>query len=404
MDKKEAIGYLKERLGEIPALARLRYNNDEYPLWIGTIRGVIEKVFGRESIEYQKLATLYKLTGSFNEVRQNSYKRNLKKRETEILSIIKTYETLGFGEEVAYQANNTIQVESPIDLFDKMQFHPRVIEASKSCFVSGHYREAILNSFISLIDHVKEKTVSEDDGKSLMAHAFDEKSPLIKLNNLKNKTERDEQEGFKFLFMGATVGIRNPKAHTLIPQSDPRETLEYLALASLLMRRVEEGKVSKKSTRKPKLDEATFIARCTEGNHQNSILLHSKIKDLLSLRRNNGDFINWGVSGYSYNIAWKGYPAGETIFTGSTDGNLSLWLYIIEKSGDTGQKYLQNLRKIADFGSKVDDYRKHKEPGFSTNKMTSADIDAFISAIEELAMSLEAESSKLDSGSKEQKA
>lgn len=133
--------------------------------------------------------------------------------------------------------------ESPVYLFDKMQFHPRVIDSSKSCFQSRLYREAILNAFISLIDYVKEITGSEDEGKTLMAHVFDEKKPLIKLNNLKRKTERDEQEGFKFIFMGATVGIRNPKAHTLIPQSDPSKTLEYLALASLLMRRVEEGEL-----------------------------------------------------------------------------------------------------------------------------------------------------------------
>ena len=62
-----------------------------------------------------------------------------------------------------------------------MQFHPRIIEASRSCFQSGHYREAILNSFISIIDYVKEKTSSEDEGKSLMAHVFDEKNPLIKI-------------------------------------------------------------------------------------------------------------------------------------------------------------------------------------------------------------------------------
>ena len=44
--------------------------------------------------------------------------------------------------------------------------------------------------------------------------------------------------------MGAMVGIRNPKAHDNIIQADPYRMLEYLAFASLLMKRVEEGKVS----------------------------------------------------------------------------------------------------------------------------------------------------------------
>jgi len=156
------------------------------------------------------------------------------------------------------------------------------------------------------------------------------------------------------------------------------------------------GYAQKSGTAKtpPKINEEIFLDRCREGGHERAIELYFKIKALKESRSNNGDFINWGVSGYSYNIAWKDNPAGMLIFVSSVGGNLSLWLYLIEKSGEAGQKYLQNLRKIADFGSKVDDYRKHKEPGFSTDEMTEADIDAFISAIRELAMSLEVEASK----------
>ncbi len=150
---------------------------------------------------------------------------------------------------------------------------------------------------------------------------------------------------------------------------------------------------------KPKINEQIFLARCREGGYERAKELYFKAKALKESRRANGDFINWGVSGYSYNIAWKDNPAGVLIFVGYGNGSLSLWLYIIEKSAEFGQRYLENLHKIADFGSKVDDYRRHKEPGFFTDKMTSGDIDAFISAMKELAMSLEAESSKLDSGS-----
>jgi len=146
--------------------------------------------------------------------------------------------------------------------------------------------------------------------------------------------------------------------------------------------------------RPPKINEEIFLDRCREGGHERAIELYFKVKALKERRRNNGDFINWGVSGYSYRIPWKGYPAGETIFVSYGDGSLSLWLYIIEKSGEAGQRYLENLHNIADFGNKVSDYKRHKEPSFSTDKMTTADIDAFISAIEELGLALEAEANK----------
>ena len=76
MDKREAIEFLEEKLTEIPLLARLRYNNAKYSVWIESIRSVVIQVFGRESDEYQKLATRYKIKGSYEEEFQDSYKQN----------------------------------------------------------------------------------------------------------------------------------------------------------------------------------------------------------------------------------------------------------------------------------------------------------------------------------------
>ena len=131
----------------------------------------------------------------------------------------------------------------PVYLFNNMQFHPKVIEASRSLFETGHYAQAIFEAFKAINNFVKEKTVVPQDGKALMSTVFNEKKPVIKLNELLTQSDIDEQEGFKFLFMGAMVGIRNPKAHESVAQRDPFRTLEYLGLASLLLKRAEEGKV-----------------------------------------------------------------------------------------------------------------------------------------------------------------
>jgi uncharacterized protein (TIGR02391 family) len=133
----------------------------------------------------------------------------------------------------------------PSSLFDRMQFHQRIITASKSLFESGHYSQAIFEAFKAVNNFVKEKTGLPLDGKTLMAKVFDENATIIKLNEMLTESDKDEQEGFKFLFMGAMVGIRNPKAHDNVVQTDPYRTLEYLSFASLLMKRIEEGKVVK---------------------------------------------------------------------------------------------------------------------------------------------------------------
>ena len=139
------------------------------------------------------------------------------------------------------EKDKTMKAPKPIYLFDSMQFHPKIVEASRKLFEDGHYRDAILRALVEVNNFVKAKTGLELDGKALMSQAFRIDNPVIRLNELKTQSERDEQEGFMFLFMGAMVGIRNPKAHDNIIQTDPLRTLEYLALASLLMKRAEEG-------------------------------------------------------------------------------------------------------------------------------------------------------------------
>src|SRR4030042_3099257 len=69
----------------------------------------------------------------------------------------------------------TSQVQVPEDsaqmakfLFDKMQFHPKVVEASKSLFETGHYAQAIFEAFKAVNNFVKTKTGLFLDGKDLM--------------------------------------------------------------------------------------------------------------------------------------------------------------------------------------------------------------------------------------------
>lgn len=133
---------------------------------------------------------------------------------------------------------------NPNILFDLLKFHPRIKEASERLFKNSHYAQAILETFKAVNNFVKEKSGKQEwDGKNLMAKVFRRENPIIRFNELKTVSEKDEQEGFMFLFMGAVVGIRNPKAHDNIIQTDPYKTLEYLSFASLLVKKVKEGKL-----------------------------------------------------------------------------------------------------------------------------------------------------------------
>ena len=137
------------------------------------------------------------------------------------------------------------QVEIPQDtaklatfLFDKMQFHPRVITASKSLFESGHYAQAIFEAFKAVENFVQDKSGLTIHGTNLMESVFNEENPIIKVPEA-GHYYKEVQKGFKHLFVGASQGIRNPKAHKEIIQKDPYITLQYLGFFSFLLKRID---------------------------------------------------------------------------------------------------------------------------------------------------------------------
>jgi uncharacterized protein (TIGR02391 family) len=131
----------------------------------------------------------------------------------------------------------------PIAVFESLNIHPEIRMASAELFRDGHYSQSILEAYKALNNLVKARSGRTDlDGKPLMSTVFSRDKPILALNPLGSTSDKDEQEGFMLLYMGAMVGIRNPKAHEMVQQDDPFKTLEYLALASLLAKRVDEAR------------------------------------------------------------------------------------------------------------------------------------------------------------------
>jgi uncharacterized protein (TIGR02391 family) len=126
----------------------------------------------------------------------------------------------------------------PIQLFDAMQFHQKVIKASRALFENEHYAQAIFEAFKAVENFVQDKSDLTLYGTNLMEKVFNEENPIIKVPEA-GHYYKDVQRGFKHLFIGAAQAIRNPKAHKEIIQKDPYITLEYLGFASFLLKRID---------------------------------------------------------------------------------------------------------------------------------------------------------------------
>jgi len=108
--------------------------------------------------------------------------------------------------------------------------------------MDSYYQESIFAAFKKVNNLVKTKSKESSDGKNLMLRVFSPNSPILKLNKLVNQSDRDEQEGFMHIFAGSIQGIRNPRGHEDEFADDPMKTIEYLCLASLLVKIIDKAK------------------------------------------------------------------------------------------------------------------------------------------------------------------
>jgi uncharacterized protein (TIGR02391 family) len=133
---------------------------------------------------------------------------------------------------------NAVKAATPSTRFELEGLHPRVQEVSGPLYRDGHYRQAILDAYIALADDVRKASGLGDlDNTPLMQQAFSPKKPILQVSE-----DEGEQQGFMWLYSGAVMGIRNPKAHRLVEQKDPQRALEWLAFASVLFRVLDDAR------------------------------------------------------------------------------------------------------------------------------------------------------------------
>lgn len=131
---------------------------------------------------------------------------------------------------------------TPFEVQRIQRLHPAIQAASADLLRDGHPGAAIFEGFKAVDVRVRDLSgIRGRSGKSLMAQAFKADGPVLEINDGGTDSEQDEREGFQLIYMGAMQGIRNPKAHELNGPLDADRAFEYLALASLLMRRLDDA-------------------------------------------------------------------------------------------------------------------------------------------------------------------
>lgn len=139
---------------------------------------------------------------------------------------------------------NGIKKDTKDDIIDHL--HELIIKSSLKKYEDGHYSDAVESAIKEINDRLKKlyrKYKNEEkDGADLFALVFnsDETKALLKINDMSTISGRDEQEGYRFLFMGTWKGIRNPKAHVNTYLSK-EQAYKRLIFTSILMEKIDES-------------------------------------------------------------------------------------------------------------------------------------------------------------------
>lgn len=132
---------------------------------------------------------------------------------------------------------------TPPKHFDASSLHPVIAKIAEDRLPYGNGNDAVFRAFEAIETRVQKLTGRTEIGDALMSKVFQHKPNPPELDvaddGLDEHRRDYERNGYKFLFMGATIGIRNTHAHGSRPEVSPTETLELLALASHLMRRLD---------------------------------------------------------------------------------------------------------------------------------------------------------------------
>jgi uncharacterized protein (TIGR02391 family) len=112
----------------------------------------------------------------------------------------------------------------------------------RELFDNAHYSEATFEAFKYIDKQVASQSGIHKSGEALMMDAFNVDSPKINIATFSGASGVDEQRGYRFLFAGALVGIRNPRGHEHSVVDSPDVCLAHLAFASMLLRKLRASK------------------------------------------------------------------------------------------------------------------------------------------------------------------
>ncbi|PYS89104.1 MAG: TIGR02391 family protein [Acidobacteria bacterium] len=120
-------------------------------------------------------------------------------------------------------------------MVDELGLHPYLLPDCPRLFKDGHVNEAVRKALEKYEAYIQKKAGLHNIGTDLMANAFNENNPKIKVADVSTKRGRGLQEGFKFISMGGMGFWRNYCSHGDEEQMSHHDAISIIATISHLL-------------------------------------------------------------------------------------------------------------------------------------------------------------------------
>ena len=134
--------------------------------------------------------------------------------------------------------------------FLRRGFHGEVIKHCQTLFVQSNYFHAVFEACKVYNKLVRDKAASQKDGEPLMMDVWGWQNGVLKVTACQTETDKNVQDGIKFLSAGLMRAMRNPTAHepALHWPISKEDCLDMLNFVSFLLRQLDKAVYYKGTT------------------------------------------------------------------------------------------------------------------------------------------------------------
>jgi uncharacterized protein (TIGR02391 family) len=241
---RAAIPRLKARIAELRAV-KVDQIADRYDPALTALKqkvqATVTDIFGADTVEHHQFGYIRLDEASMNimgetplhEVREG-YAQGMARTIAKLQALIELFE-----EKLGASADDS--VIRARRAFGDLDLHPEVARAVGRLFEDGHYANAVEDACKILDGLVKLRSGRSDkSGTELMQEVFSPKKPVLRFNDLQTDSDKSEQQGMMYLYAGAMLALRNPRAHGVL-RDDAETALEYIAFVNLLAKTLDRA-------------------------------------------------------------------------------------------------------------------------------------------------------------------